>query len=154
MSIAGRQQRAFRVTNRIVKGDKVKRYFSTLSLAILLVGSSRAIGAEKKEVQFGALEATSNLDAHEQASAWLRTTGKTDAATMERFEAIWRQEDRTVLDMVADTLALGDAGAAKLLADARDLNAPAPVKVPDILKDAKNSSFFREFGACLCPRPV
>jgi len=82
-------------------------------------------------------------DARTQALAWLRSTGKTDPQTMERFEAIWNQEGHIVLDLVAETLALGSDAAAKLLAEARDSNAPSPTKVPDVLKDAKAPLFFR-----------
>jgi hypothetical protein len=82
-------------------------------------------------------------DAQAKARDWLRSVGKTDAQTMSRFDAIWSQPDRIVLDMVAETLELGEPAAAKLLADARDPNAVAPTKVPDILKDAKAPLFFR-----------
>src|SRR5205085_5996661 len=82
-------------------------------------------------------------DAQTKAAAWLRDIGKADAQTMERFEAIWKQAERIVLDLVAETLALGNDGAARLLADARDLNVPSPIKVPDILKDTKAPLFFR-----------
>jgi hypothetical protein len=121
----------------------VKRYLSALTLAVLLAGGSQVLGADKKEVVFGALEAMSVEDAQAKSAAWLKSVGKTDAASQQRFQAIWKQEDRTVLDMVSDTLALGDPAAAALLADARNPNTPAPTKVPDLLKDAKNSVFFR-----------
>ena len=62
---------------------------------------------------------------------------------MLRFEAIWKQQDRIILDLVAESLALGNPAAAKLLADARDPETPAPIKVPEILKDAKAPPFFR-----------
>ena len=121
----------------------MKRYLSTLALAVLLSGVGQALGNEKREVVFGALETMSVEAAQAKAAAWLREVGKTDAATQERFQAIWKQPDRTVLDRVADTLALGDPEAAKLLAEARDVNLPAPTKVPDLLKDAKKPLFYR-----------
>src|SRR5262249_49909728 len=61
----------------------------------------------------------------------------------QRFQAIWGQADRLVLDRIADTLALGDARAAQLLGDARDLAQPAPRAVPDFLKDRKAPAFYR-----------
>jgi hypothetical protein len=82
-------------------------------------------------------------DAQAQAAAWLRGIGKTDPQTMSRFEAIWKQPDRIVLDLVAETLTLGDSGAAKLLDEARDVNAAPPIKIPDILRDTKAPVFFR-----------
>jgi hypothetical protein len=48
-----------------------------------------------------------------------------------------------VLDKVSDTLALGDAEAAKLLAEARDASTPAPTTVPALIKDSKRPAFFR-----------
>jgi hypothetical protein len=121
----------------------VKRYLPTLTLAALLAGGSQVLAADKREVAFGALETMSVEAAQAKAADWLRGIGKTDAATMQRFQAVWKQEDRTVLDMVAETLALGDPAAAQLLADARNTDAPAPTKVPDLLKDTKNSLFYR-----------
>ena len=121
----------------------MKRYLPALGLAILFAGGGQVLGDQKREVVFGALEAMSAQDAHAQALAWLRSIGNTDAATMQRFEAIWKQPEGTTLDLVAETLALGNPAAAKLLADARDPGTPAPTKVPALLKDTKNSLFFR-----------
>ncbi|MCI0380665.1 MAG: hypothetical protein L0215_24025 [Gemmataceae bacterium] len=120
-----------------------RMWLSSLALAVLLAGTVRAQSEDKKPAAFGALEASSAEKAKTQAQAWLKDVGKTDAATQQRFEAIWKQDDRTLLDRVADTLALGDATAAKLLAEARDPAAPAPIKVPDAVKDAKAPSFYK-----------
>lgn len=121
----------------------MKRYLSTCVLAVFLPMGSQVFGNEKKEVVFGSLETIGDREAQALSAAWLQGTGKNDAASLERFNAIWKQEDRTVLDKVAETLSLGNPEAAQLLADARDFNTPAPTKVPDILKDSKNSLFFR-----------
>ena len=64
-----------------------------------------------------------------------------------------------MLDKVADTLALGDADAARLLAEARDPDAAAPTDVPAVLKDAKKPAFFRAnlalaYGKALSNRKV
>src|SRR5438874_10216180 len=69
---------------------------------------------------FGALQSASPEVARTQALAWLKSTGKNDAATLKAFDAVWSQSDRPVLDRVAETLSLGDAAAAKLLKDASD----------------------------------
>jgi len=99
--------------------------------------------SKKKELpSFGTLRSATADEARTQAQSWLKGIGKTDAATQKAFDAIWAQ-DRSVLDRVADTIGLGDAAAAKLLAEARDPSAPAPLAVPSILKDAKRGSFFR-----------
>ncbi len=47
-----------------------------------------------------------------------------------------------MLDRVTETLML-DAPAAKLLAEARDSSVPAPVKVPEILRNDKAPAFYR-----------
>jgi len=121
----------------------VRRYLLTLALALFFAGGGQTFGDQKKEAVFGDLETMNVQDAQAKAAAWLKGTGKTDVATMARFQVIWQQQDRTVLDLVAETFALGEPAAARLLADARDQNMPAPTKVPEILKDSKNSLFFR-----------
>ncbi len=121
----------------------MKRTLTCLVLTVLLSGGSRLRANDKREINFGALESMSVGTAQTKAAAWLQSVGKTDPAVKERFQSIWKQEDRTVLDMVAETFALVDPVAAKLLDDARNPNMPAPTKVPEILKDAKNSLFFR-----------
>lgn len=107
------------------------------------MGGSQVLANQKKEISFGALEPLSAEAARAQAEAWLKEIGKTDAATQARFQAIWKQEERTVLDRLADTFVLGDEQAAKLLASGRDPLVPAPTKAPEILQDAKRSVFFR-----------
>jgi len=108
-------------------------------------GSRPLDGADKKKelVTFSTLETVNADVARTRSLEWLKQVGKTDEATMKQFEAVWKQADRTVLDRVADTLSLGNAAAAKLLAEARSPQAPAPVEVPALLKDAKQAPFFR-----------
>jgi hypothetical protein len=48
-----------------------------------------------------------------------------------------------VLDRVVQTLALGDAEAAKILAEARDLSKPAPTTAPQVLKDGNKPPFYK-----------
>jgi len=102
------------------------------------------MGKEKdRVVSFGELEATKADAAKALALSWLKEAGKTDPSTMQKFEAVWAREDRTVLDRVGDSLTLGSPEAARLLNEARNPNVPPPVKLPDILKDAKQPVFFR-----------
>jgi hypothetical protein len=89
------------------------------------------------------LETVTAEAAQAQALAWLRSTGKADAATLQQFQAIWKQDERPVLDRVVDTLVLGNPAAEKLLMEARDLTVPAPTKIPDIFRDEKLPVFFR-----------
>jgi hypothetical protein len=116
-----------------------------LSAAVLCGGSLFAAdtkSAPKEVASFGTLTAPSPEAAKAKAVAWLKSVGKTDAATMKKVDEIWAS-DNAILDKVADTLCLGDDKAAKLLAEARDINAPAPTDTPTILKDTKLPIFYR-----------
>jgi len=98
---------------------------------------------EKASISFGSLE-TQKADAVQaRAEAWLKEVGKADPATLAKVAAIWKQEDRAILDRLGDTFALGNADAAKLMAQAQDPSAPAPTKVPELFKDEKQSQFFK-----------
>ena len=122
---------------------KARIWLTALSLAVLAVGMVRAAPEERRAPAFGTLENTSPEAARAQAEAWLKEVGKTDAGTMQKFQAIWSQDERPVLDRLADTFALGDARAAQLLADARNQTTPAPTEVPELLRDQKSPVFFR-----------
>jgi len=80
--------------------------------------------------------------ARAQAEAWLKSAGKTDDASLKAFNDIW-QSNRPVLDKVADTFSLGNADAAKLLAEAHNPAMAAPTDVPAVFKDAKLPVFYR-----------
>lgn len=112
-------------------------------MAVVLAGALSAGAAERREVAFGALEPSSAEAVQAKAAAWLKETGKTDPATLERFQAIWKQQDRTVLDRLAETFALGNVEAANLLKEGREPHTAAPTKVPEILKKADQPLFFR-----------
>jgi hypothetical protein len=119
-----------------------------LGLAVPLVGSSSALAKAEKAparepISFGTLQAPGLEAARGQALAWLKGVGKADATMQKKFDAVWQEADRPLLDKVADTLALGDAQAAKLLAEARDPEGAAPTRVPEVLKDAKRPAFYR-----------
>ncbi|MFL5331268.1 MAG: hypothetical protein ACJ8C4_20450 [Gemmataceae bacterium] len=77
-----------------------------------------------------------------RAEAWLAEQGKTDTVTREAFDSIWHTE-RPLLDRLVDSLVLGLPEAGKVLADARDLEMPAPKELPAIFKDAKLNSFVK-----------
>lgn len=118
----------------------------TVVLTIPFAGGLALAGDKdmpKSVVSFGTLKGVPAQEAKKQAHAWLTSTGKTDAKTKSAFDAIWSQSDRAVLENVAETLVLGDAEAAKLLSEARDLTRPAPTATPAILKDAKQAPFYR-----------
>ncbi len=94
--------------------------------ALLCAGRATADEAKKvpKEIaSFGTLRAMPPEAVRSQADEWLRSTGKTDAATQKAFAELWAT-DRTVLDKVAETLALGNPDAKTLLAEANDPKMP------------------------------
>jgi len=112
---------------------------------MLCAGQATADEAQKvpKEIaSFGTLRATAPDVARSQAEEWLKSVGKTDAATQAAFAALWAS-DRTLLDKVAETLCLGNSDAKKLLDEARDPKSAAPTDVPALVKDKKLPSFFR-----------
>lgn len=144
---------------------KFTGWFPAVAVALLLWGSGQA-GADtgkkppkRDESSFGTLKAPSPEEARRQAETWLKETAKkSDAASLEKFQAIWAG-DRPVVDKVADTLALGNADAARLLAEARDADGAAPTAVPALLKDGKMPAFLRSnlalaYGKALTGRKV
>src|SRR5262249_10528654 len=114
-------------------------------VALLLFGGVALADTGKKpakeESSFGAMKAVDAAEAQKQAEAWLKDLKK-DAATLGKFRTIWA-EDRPLIDKVAATFVLGDPAAAKLLAEARDADSPAPTQVPVLLKDKKKPAFYR-----------
>src|SRR5262245_19663392 len=120
---------------------RISCWLAALAAALFLTGAVAQADDKKPagEASFGALKGTDTAEARKQAEAWLKTTGKADAA---RVSAIW-QADRPLIDKVAATLELGSPAAAALLKEARDEDAAAPTQVPRLLKDSKQSAFFR-----------
>jgi len=115
---------------------------AALSTGLVFGSTLPAVAAEKtkNEFTFGALRTTAPDAAKTQAETWLKAAGKFD---QKAFDAVWAQEDLTVLDKVADTLKLGSADAAKILAASAAADKDAPNAVPALLKDKKQDSFFR-----------
>lgn len=116
-----------------------------LVAAALLAGGAGQTLAQKKTAiaSFGALTVAEADKAQADAKTWLKSVGKDDAATLQKFNAVWKQTNRTVLDRVAETFKLGSPAAAKLLADAANPQAPAPTEVNPIFKDKDASQFFK-----------
>lgn len=115
-----------------------------LLAAVLIAGLAvPAYGEEQSPASLLMLRSPSLENARMQALDWLTQAGKTDDATRRAFDALWQPGDRPILDRVADTLALGDGRAADLLAQARNVNAPAPTAIPALLRDKDQPAFFR-----------
>jgi hypothetical protein len=115
--------------------------------------------ASKEPVSFGALRTAAADEAQAQALVWLKSTGKSDPATVKAFDAIWAQGERPVMDRVTDTLVLGDADAARLIQEARAPSSPPPLVTPALLKDAHRPVFYRAnlalaYGKALSRRRV
>jgi hypothetical protein len=126
----------------------MKTLFFTVALAVHFAAANPLCGQATKRpanepISFGTLRPAKPDETRNQALAWLKSAGKSDAASQKAFEAIWSQADRLLVDRLADTFALGDAQAARLLGEARDPNSPAPTKVPALLTDSKQPIFFR-----------
>src|SRR5262249_46599873 len=97
---------------------------------------------KKPTPAFGLLQATAPDAAKAQALEWLKAAGKTDDASTKAFEAVWSSA-RPTLDKVTDTFRLGNADAAKLLDDASNPSAAAPLEARARVTDEKQSPFFR-----------
>jgi len=132
----------------------MKRLWQTVAtLALLLVAGGVALGNDKK-ASFGSLESMSADAAKAKLAAWLKEVGKSDPATLQKLEAVWKDSSRTLLDRVADSFALGDPISAQLMVEARDAQAPAPVVLPGVFKDAKTSAFYRANLALIYARSL
>ncbi|MSQ93440.1 MAG: hypothetical protein EXR98_02665 [Gemmataceae bacterium] len=119
-----------------------RSWVSIAACALLLCVGGMAFGNDKKAT-FGALETMSADAAKTKLAAWLKEVGKSDAATLQKLDAIWQDNQRTMLDRTADSFALGDAVAAKMMQEARDPQAPAPIVVPTVFQNEKASVFYR-----------
>lgn len=116
----------------------MKRHFAKVLTILALLAGTGVYGAEEsRRPSFGGLEAATAAAARTQVDAWLKEIGKTDAATQQAVDAIWKLE-LPVLDRVTRTLSLGDPAVAAMLAQAANPSAPAPTAVPDVLKNMKN----------------
>jgi hypothetical protein len=99
--------------------------------------------SKKDAYTFGTLQSPALVKVRLDAANWLKETGKYEA-NRQAFDALWADENKSsLLDKVAGTFALGDADAARLLAEAKNPLSPAPTNLPDILQDGKKSAFFR-----------
>ncbi len=98
--------------------------------------------SKKDTYTFGTLQAPGDAKVRLDAAAWLTETGKYDA-NRQAFDALWADKTKSTLDKVAGTFALGDADAAKLIADAKNPLTPAPTSLPAVLQEGKKSTFFR-----------
>jgi hypothetical protein len=122
-----------------------KRLSLVAALAVAALGSA-AVAAERASAReaatFGVLTPPSETAIKVQAATWLREAGKYETAR-QQFDAIWADKETPALDRLAATFALGHEDAATLLKEARNHDIPAPIHLPSVLKDGKQSLFFR-----------
>jgi hypothetical protein len=136
----------------------MNRYWIPLAVtaALGLVPGLQAADAPRP-VRFGTLEGLGADAAKPQAAAWLKASNA-DAATLEKFELLWKS-DASVLDKTVRTFELGNPEVAKLMASARNPLSPAPTEVPALLKNQELPVFFRAnlalgYGRALSMRSV
>lgn len=122
----------------------IRSFLATAALSTGLVasGATFVVAADpvpaKPGFGFSTLKATPADAAKAKAEVWLKTVGKFDQGA---FDTVWADGTRSVLDRVADSLALGNPEAATVIAAARKVDVPAVT--PAMLKDAKADPFFR-----------
>ncbi|MBX9623289.1 MAG: hypothetical protein K2X82_05705 [Gemmataceae bacterium] len=120
-----------------------RRFLAAAAFAAALSASPAAAAetaAKKPAYGFSALKALPAAEAKVKAAAWLKAANKFDQAA---FDKLWADDARPVLDRVADTLALGNADAAAVVAAARKADAAPAAEVPAVLSDAKQDPFLR-----------
>jgi len=126
---------------------KLRNWLMALGLCALVLGGRQAVLGDDKTKKgaatFTVLEGVARDAAQAQALAWLRQAAQPDAGMVQRFEALWKNADRSALDCLADTFGLANADAARLMAEARDPQSPAPTAVPALFSDKKQSDFLR-----------
>lgn len=124
-------------------------------LAVATVSPTAA--AERESVpqvySFGTLRTAAPEAAREQALSWLTQAGLLNAETRQRFDAIWSDATRPLLDKVAATLALHPA-AEQLLREVGDLGRSVPKEVPALIKDKQQPVFMRANLALVFARQI
>lgn len=95
-------------------------------LVVMPINLSAQESAKNQAETTGLLKAPDVQAVRVQAETWLRESGQAPMTGAAKFDALWKEENLTLLDRVAGTLALGDPKAAKLLAEARDPASTAP----------------------------
>jgi hypothetical protein len=108
------------------------------ALAVAFAVAVQPAHGDDKGPSFAKYPAPDAAEVKKQAEAWLKASGA--KADEKALKAVW-DGDRTLLDKVTRTIALGDRDAAKLLREAAEDD--APTAVPELLKDKKKPAFYR-----------
>ena len=121
----------------------IRSYLAAAALTAGLLAAPAAAAetaAKKPAYGFSTLKAASIADARVKAEAWLRSVGKFD---QKEFDTVWNQQGRSVLDLVADTIKLGNSEAGVVIDAARRASAAPAAEVPRLIKDTNQDPFFR-----------
>jgi len=122
----------------------IRKWFAAaaLSTGLALGVAMPAHTAEKKttEFTFGVLRTSTPEVAQTQAANWLKSTGKMD---QKKFDEIWKAEDLTILDKVAETLKIGSPEAARIIDASAKAESEPPKEVPALIKDMKQDPYLR-----------
>ncbi len=94
---------------------------------------------KKPAFGFSTMKPATPEAAKAKAEAWLKSVGKFD---QKKFDDVWKDENRSVLDRTADSLALGNTEVEALLKNVRQPDF-VPAEAPAVLKDVKQDDFFR-----------
>lgn len=123
----------------------IRRGFLVGGVIALALITSQLSAQELKpsSVSFGALPTPEAKAVRAQAEAWLKQSGQMDNDVQDKLSAIWKENNRPVLDRVTATLTLGSAEAAKLLEEASNPLKPAPTTVPKLITNTETPAFFR-----------
>jgi len=128
---------------------EVEMFRRVLSAALVFLGAGWALAdpsalkPDKSVHNFGTLTTLSADEARAKVDAWLKSVGKADEATTKTVDAIWADENSSILDKVSEALMIGSPEAKQLLIDGRNPKVSAPTEVPGILKDTKIQPFLR-----------
>ena len=91
---------------------------------------------------FGVLKSPTAAEVKAQADAWAKTRPPLSAEQQKAMDALWAGAD-SYSDKLAQTFALLDPEAAKILNQAKESVFEAPQEIPALLKDASKPMFFR-----------
>ncbi|GIW82406.1 MAG: hypothetical protein KatS3mg105_4213 [Gemmatales bacterium] len=117
-----------------------QRAISILLAAVVTALAGPLHAGPNEILRMGKLRAASPEQAKTQCLQWIKAQGVDDPALWAKLSAIW-ETDRPVLERVVQSFLLVNADAAKLLAEAE--SGPAPTEIPPLLRDQKQSPFFR-----------
>ncbi len=119
----------------------IRKFIAAAVFSAGLITPNATIAADNApDYGFSTLKPTASAEAKAKAAAWLKSVGKFDQAA---FDKIWANEDRPLMDRVADTLALGNTEADAILTNIKNPDTAAPISVPALIKDTKQDPFFR-----------